>query len=112
MQQQPQQVQSQQAQPEETVTEEQQPQQQQAQEAAPTTLEELQQALASGQAILQTTDNGSEQTLQMVEGQCECFIKYIKYHGNKLYKSSEYFVQALIILYCEPLVNNIDHGSK
>ncbi|KAG0710891.1 hypothetical protein GWK47_021839 [Chionoecetes opilio] len=39
-------------------------------EAAPTTLEELQQALSSGQAILQTTDNGSEQTLQMVEGQC------------------------------------------
>ncbi|XP_063605149.1 longitudinals lacking protein, isoforms H/M/V-like isoform X2 [Penaeus indicus] len=70
VQQQPQQVQSQQTQPEETVTEEQQPQQQQAQEAAPTTLEELQQALASGQAILQTTDNGSEQTLQMVEGQC------------------------------------------
>ncbi|XP_042224659.1 protein tramtrack, beta isoform-like isoform X2 [Homarus americanus] len=45
-------------------------QQQQQQEAAPTTLEELQQALSSGQAILQTTDNGSEQTLQMVEGQC------------------------------------------
>lgn len=43
----------------------------QQQEAAPTTLEELQQALASGQAILQTTDNGSEQTLQMVEGQCK-----------------------------------------
>ncbi|XP_050728566.1 polyhomeotic-proximal chromatin protein-like isoform X4 [Eriocheir sinensis] len=42
----------------------------QQQEAAPTTLEELQQALSSGQAILQTTDNGSEQTLQMVEGQC------------------------------------------
>lgn len=81
VQQQPQQVQSQQTQPEETVTEEQQPQQQQAQEAAPTTLEELQQALASGQAILQTTDNGSEQTLQMVEGQCEflltTFTQYI-----------------------------------
>lgn len=43
----------------------------QQQEAAPTTLEELQQALSSGQAILQTTDNGSEQTLQMVEGQCK-----------------------------------------
>lgn len=83
--QQPQQVQSQQTQPEETVTEEQQPQQQQAQEAAPTTLEELQQALASGQAILQTTDNGSEQTLQMVEGQCECFYKQ-QLHTQKNHK--------------------------
>ncbi|XP_064079782.1 longitudinals lacking protein, isoforms H/M/V-like isoform X3 [Macrobrachium nipponense] len=54
---------------EETVGDD-QSQQQQQQEAAPTTLEELQQALSSGQAILQTADNGSEQTLQMVEGQC------------------------------------------
>ncbi|XP_066965378.1 longitudinals lacking protein, isoforms H/M/V-like isoform X1 [Macrobrachium rosenbergii] len=54
---------------EETVGDD-QTQQQQQQEAAPTTLEELQQALSSGQAILQTADNGSEQTLQMVEGQC------------------------------------------
>lgn len=53
----------------EEVVDDPQPQAQQ-QEAAPTTLEELQQALQSGQAILQTTDNGSEQTLQMVEGQC------------------------------------------
>ena len=55
---------------EETVADD-QSQQQQQQEAAPTTLEELQQALSSGQAILQTADNGSEQTLQMVEGQCK-----------------------------------------
>lgn len=34
------------------------------------TLDEIQQALASGQAILQTADNGTDQTLQMVEGQC------------------------------------------
>ncbi|KAB7501118.1 hypothetical protein Anas_03355 [Armadillidium nasatum] len=52
----------------------QQPQQQaqQQQQETTTTLEELQQALASGQAILQTADpnGGGEQTLQMMEGQC------------------------------------------
>ena len=48
----------------------------QQQETAPTTLEELQQALSSGQAILQTTDNGSEQTLQMVEGQCKALSPF------------------------------------
>ena len=34
------------------------------------TLEEIQQALASGQALLQTDGSTGDQTLQMVEGQC------------------------------------------
>ena len=34
-------------------------------------LEELQQALVSGQALIQSDPNGGEQTLQMVEGQCK-----------------------------------------
>ena len=41
------------------------------QQGTTTTLEELQQALASGQAILQTDPNGGDQLLQMGEGQCE-----------------------------------------
>ncbi|XP_053631491.1 protein tramtrack, alpha isoform isoform X2 [Cherax quadricarinatus] len=74
IQEQPQQVQEEQVQQlhqsEESVGGGHHTQQHQQQEASPTTLEELQQALSSGQAILQTADNGSEQTLQMVEGQC------------------------------------------